>query len=347
MPSKNLQAKSKIKVKNVKIKNKNKNGSNSRVLVKGRGVLPIRRVLTLDPLTSMHVARPIHRSTPYSVIREKVLVPFITPSTLGEYRTIVVAPFATNSASVVNNAGMSLSPIIACSYAGTGLPTGSGCTTFSSNLLSPANPMRLRLHRVCAEVQCLGTSAPTTVPDGQFFYGTLRTPIDPFAFASCNAIGAFLLSRLEVKGVSNMAAMYNPRRLHTHPLDQKSYDEFIQLATPLSLNTLSTHDSVAPMVFVFPQTLSGCGIMITLHVEWAVMYDNDPVLQSTATIHPTAPQTSWDYATDAVIAASGAAIATAEAGMRGAVGQARRVGGMAARAALGYGAEVAPYAILA
>lgn len=246
---------------------------------------------------STFLGRAAHRHLSYTVLREKVIVPFTTPTT--GFTTMVIGPMLTNTTSL---SGGFISPIshanAVCMYgSGAAAPFISGTAIAASSLLTN-QAARVRLHRIVAEVSCVGTSTATAVPDGAFYAGVLRTPIDPFGFTSFNAMGAFVMTRQEVRARSNLSVQYHAAGFNSYMLDGVSYDQFSPLSVGASINNFTMHDSMAPIVFCWPSTISPVGMVVTIHLEWCVMFDQDPILQASSTAHPIAPPSYWDQATD-------------------------------------------------
>ena len=256
---------------------------------------------TLDPSRSQHHARDAHRVMPYTVIREKVALPFTVNPTKGV--TLIFGAFGAVGA---------LNPIAGIF----GLDgTGAGApSAVPSRLLTTATVGRARVHRLAVTLSCTGTNSPTTAPDGIVYMGTLRTPIDysNSLFTTFADVAALLTSREEVHACSALSLQYHPKRQVSHPLDTVSYDSFNTISASIPV-TPPLQDGMAPIVVYIPRGVNVNSFILTVHVEWTIEYTADAVLQATARTHPTMPTSVWQQLTDGAISAGGVVSAAAGA----------------------------------
>jgi len=255
----------------------------------------------LDPHRAQHFARPAHGSTPYTVLRERITTRIQTSTT--QETVMVISPFYAQSSVLQGPGGQT--NIVAFYGQGPTAPFASTAVV-SSLLTSGLLGSRIRLHRMAVSVSCIGTTSTTATPDGLVQLGTLRTPINLAGFATLAAVGTFVDTREEVLSVSSQSIQFQPKRVVSFPLDKVSYDNFTIFAPNPSSTDVYSGDDMAPIVLRFPSTVNINNIVVTLSIEWACMFDNNAILQSTAKLHPVLPDDAWHRMSAAAMQVGGA-----------------------------------------
>lgn len=164
--------------------------------------------------------------------------------------------------------------------------------------------VRVRLHRFSVSVACDG-NAVGAVPAGHVYMGTMNSPLDATAFGTIAEIVSYLQTVNQFHGSTAKRCNSKTAMLVSHPLDKMEWQAFRQLASAAQQppNGVAFEDSLAPVGVVIKRQPAPSGIIggdytvnwtITCHCEWAVMFSNDPILQATHRMHPTAPDTVWD-----------------------------------------------------
>ncbi len=265
-----------------------------RVQPRMRSMGPMSLSRFFDPASTPHYASHYHKATPYTVLRERLILNVPTDSAGA---TIVM--FGPNTA-------VSTAQNTTCVGAhGVGTALTSTWSPVVSNLLPFATyggKVRIRLHRLSVHISCVGTGSGT-VPPGSIWAGTLDAPIDLTAFTDFTAVSNFLLGRNQLHAVSAFASQHKPLVLASHPLDPLSWAQFENNGT--NNTTYRTADTMAPIAVVIPAITSSTGSSainwtLSVHAEWAVMFANDAVLQATHRIHPVCPEISLASATSAL-----------------------------------------------
>lgn len=253
----------------------------------GPGMLRVPPRLSLDPARSAHFARNIHRATSYTVVQEKIVFPFTTSTANGS--VTLIGPFTNGTSLVIPVIGLSNSTPAA-------LPTNVPLSTNSVNFNTVG---RLRLSRLAVSISCTGTNSGTTAPDGAVYCGTLKSPLDYLAFpaGTWQTIGNWLVQREEITQTSSLSLQYNPVRMVSYPLDIVTYEEFTYIPAGGAVNPTPC-DAMAPIAIYVPGTISTVNFIVTINVEWNVIYSQDPVLQSTAQRHPVASDMIWNNLID-------------------------------------------------
>lgn len=246
-----------------------------------------------------HVGCPAHRATPYTVIQERVVVNVATNT--AEDNLLVFGPVRSSTA---NNFAFATNIV--------GVRALSGAlTTAMTNIFSTKLPsatyggrVRLRLHRLSVSVACDG-NAVGAVPAGHVYMGTMNSSLDATAFTNVSDVISYLQTVNQFHGSTAKRCNSKPTLLVSHPLDKLEWQQFRTLATAAQQPASGSafEDTLAPIGIVIKRQAAPTGIIggdytvnwtITCHCEWAVMFSNDPILQSTHRTHPTAPDTVWD-----------------------------------------------------
>jgi hypothetical protein len=165
---------------------------------------------------------------------------------------------------------------------------------------------RIRLHRLSATVSCDG-NAVGAVPPGHVFLGTLNSPIDMTGFTTIGDIITYLKTVNQVHGRTAKRCNDNPVKLVSYPIDRLDWSQFKSFG-PAPNSPVSFDDTNAPIAIVIqrqpnPSLTPGdytINWTITIHLEWCVIFSNDPILQASHTRHPVTSESTWDRATGAL-----------------------------------------------
>jgi len=174
---------------------------------------------------------------------------------------------------------------------------------------------RARIHRMGVRVVNIGSTAVgSPVPDGKFYFGTLRGNVDRTAFASYNALSNFLVNRSEMKECTAYDAFTTPKVMSTSPNDWISWEQWDILGTNAT-TTAFADDSLNTIAIVFRPTVNTQAYDIQVDVEWTLQYTADPVMQSLHRTHAATPDSVFDEARSFVANHSGFLEEAAVAGL--------------------------------
>lgn len=246
--------------------------------------------LFLHPrLSTHHLTTPNLAATPYTVIRDKVVVP-IVPSTTANISTVMLLGAWQSSLSTT-----SVSPLYGMVGTGGNVP-GTTESFIVPTLIAPTVLARARLHRLSARICCTGgTTAGSAIPDGKIYFGTLRGVIDRTGFASWNVLSNFLLGRNELVERTNYETFTQPAHCVTCPNDFITWEQFGLLGGAPTNAVIATPD-LCTMAIVFPATVNTINIDVQIDAEWTLEYTLDPILQSTHRRHPGVAEEAWHQA---------------------------------------------------
>jgi hypothetical protein len=156
----------------------------------------------------------------------------------------------------------------------------------------PYGAATLSLHALTVSVQCTSSA---TVASGLFYMGTLPGRVRRTSYALFNDMAFALLQRREVTATSAYQSLCHPVVHHCYPADVTEWSEFQELAAPNAVFAANeVRDTLSSICAVFPPTAVANTFTVTVHTEWRVFYNNDPVLTSTASLRRPAPLSSWN-----------------------------------------------------
>lgn len=251
----------------------------------------------LDARMGLHVARPIHRATPYVVVRDKQVVTIQTGLTAG---MAVFCP-------VVGPGEEYITDIIGATIFGTNT-LGSGASVVNTTNYSGLVRNRARLHNMTMQVAVTSPPTGSLLPTGTVTCGALKTNIEASSTNTAANWNSFFVNRAELHNPTAYELMMRPRVYHARPMDLVSYDSFNPGLAASSLTGNFFSDSLTPLVVSWPaNSVTGQVMVLTVWTEWAVMFTADPILQSMGTLQNVLPDGSWFAAIEAALAATGVA----------------------------------------
>lgn len=284
----------------------------------------------LDGRHGTHLARPLHKFTPYTVIRDKQVVNIALGTTAG---VCVIGSWYLGSPAVLSE----LLGVVINGPATWAAPTA----LITPNTIPGSVLARARIHKLTATVAITAPPTGALLPTGNVMIGVLRTPVELGSFATGAATEIWAVNRQELRNPTAYELQIQPQVLHSFPLDKTRYDLFAPYVS-LTAGTagLVMSDSLAPMVVAWPANgVLGQMLQITIHSEWTVMYSSDSVLQATASLHPVAGEPAWEQAIEDVLEFVGAGGAASAFGQG--FGRLRAGGRMVAQRGLGIAAGFA------
>lgn len=272
------------------------------------------------------------KTTPHTLINERKIISITTDP--AEDKLILLGSVASLSAdqrtSVIGAVGSSGSLTTALTpQVSVKLPA----TTYGAKC-------RLRLHRLSVTVACDGNTIGA-VPSGHVFYGTLPNALDMTGFTDVAGIITYLETVNQVHGSTAQRCSIKPARLVSYPLDKLEWQQFSILNSTNPANPTRFDDTLAPIAIVIKRVPVPGGVLpsdgsnkwtISVHMEWGVMFSNDPILQATHRLHPSTSSGLWDQAimaaqnTGGLIESVSRGVGQAEELVAGGLGLARRLG---------------------
>ena len=258
-------------------------------------------------LFSKHFALSIHKTTPYTVIRERRVV--TTATNTGADRVIMVGPVASLTT------GQASSMIAINNLSTDAIASANGIASSMITTAAHGLRVRMRLNRLSVTVACNG-NAIGAVPPGHVYLGTLDGPIDIANFPNFSDLVTFLEARNQLRGHTAKACADAPVRLASHPLDKLDWSQFKILNNTNPSPVTRFEDTMAPIAIVIKaQSLpSALGVTpsdytinwtISIHAEYCVVFGNDAILQATHRTHPTVSDNVVDSVTNVLRNAGG------------------------------------------
>lgn len=288
-------------------------------------------------LSTNHFTTPVLAATPYTVIRDKVVVPFALTPTSG--LTVLLLGSWQQSAATA-----SVTPLYGVYGSGASVP-GTTESTIVPILVTPSDLARARLHRLSARIVCTGgTTAGVAIPDGRCWFGTLRGNVDRTAFASWTSVANWSIGRNELVERTNYENFCKPAHLVTSPNDFLSWESFKVLGGAPTTAAFNSPD-LNTMVIVFGIPVNNINVDVQIDAEWTMEYTANAVLQSTHKRHQSAPEAVWHEARG-FISDHGGQLAEGIVGAAAAAAVApEAIGGLGARAAVAGVARLAGRAL--
>lgn len=246
--------------------------------------------MAVDATRPSHIPPPIPLG-PYSVLHGRRTISLST-STTGN--TVVLCGPHTVSSSGLRD--IAISPIVAVSGVGTGVPgsapedyfTDSLVGTYASTLTG--NVANGNLHALTIVVNCL---SPTTVVQGQVYVGSLNQRVNRSRYATYDDLANAMINRREIQPHSAYNILSSPVKFSCYPVDIADWAR--QFPLVFQSNTLSeniTMDSLSQLAVVLPPTTASVSYSITIYTEWRINFV-DPALASTATTKPASSMDIW------------------------------------------------------
>jgi len=247
---------------------------------------------------------------PCTFVEERIPIT-VSNATTSNSTVVVVAPFFTP-------AGTSLSLKLGEYGSGATVP-GVGTQIYGIQLTNYGGKASVRINRL--KVAITNTGAGSSYPSGLVWAGALDSPLDFATFASYNNLADFLTGRTQIKDFTAFSLMDRREGFVSAPIDFIDWERYYPLNTSAGASP-STADILRPVVVILPTNTVASTYLVTLHVEWCVLFENDGVLQSTHKLHPHVPTKRVQQA------AAHASVAS------GYIGQAEHAIGSAARVAM-------------
>lgn len=193
----------------------------------------------------------------------------------------VIGPFlaVASGAETVQRAG--ITDMVAMYGVNLDVPTTGGTRVKSIQMAPYAGAVAdvsIRMNRL--KVTFTNTGSGTAYPSGLAWVGTLDSTIGLQDFATCEALQNFLTGRRQMKSFTGFSLMDRTEGFVGYPLDPIDYGSFVPFTTSgASAQTLA--ESLTPVAFVLPANSIISTYLVTVHIEWAVLFKNDGLLQST------------------------------------------------------------------
>jgi len=178
--------------------------------------------------------------------------------------------------------GSLVSSNLAISGASTTVPS-TGSSVVSSvqmaNYLSPSGKVKARINRLKAVIT--NTGSGNSYPSGLVWAGTLDAPVKTSDFATWTDLNNWLIGRRQLHDFTAFSLMDRREGFVSYPLDHIAYESY----NDLEAGTRNLTDTLAPIAIVLAPNAVVSNYLITLYVEWNLLFCDDPVLQSTHTHH--------------------------------------------------------------
>jgi len=250
----------------------------------GSGKLPIH---LLDAAFPSHLPGP--RSTAkYVVHRNRVDISLATTTT----DTVLVFGDFLKSASYQGGENR-ISPTLGAYGTGANVP-GTTETRAVDPLLNGASSdvYSTSLHNLTVEVRCTGTSAGL-IPPGLFYLGALPIGFDRTAYGTWATMATSMKNRPGMTRFTAYEALQKSRRCIAYPLDPVKFSEF-RYNHGTSEQTDQFGGALSPIVVVLDaNTDTQTSWTITIHAEWRMRSNVDPLIQSIQKSHAPAPESMW------------------------------------------------------
>lgn len=228
--------------------------------------------------TPTHVPRSLAH-VPCTVVNERLV---FTVNNNASYNTCgLIGPYMPLASGAETTQRNGITDMVAMYGVNLDVPSTGG-TRIKSIQMAPyagtTGDVSIRMNRL--KVTFTNTGSGAAYPSGLAWIGTLDSTVSLTDFASCEALQNFLTGRRQMKSFTGFSLMDRTEGFVSYPLDPVDYNSFVPFtASGAAGQTLA--EPLVPIAFVLPANAIISTYLVTVHIEWAVLFKNDGLLQST------------------------------------------------------------------
>lgn len=160
------------------------------------------------------------------------------------------------------------------------------------------------LHNLTVEVRCTGTSAGL-IPPGLFYLGVPSVGFDRSAYGAWSSIASTFKTKTGMSRFTAYEGLQKARRAISYPLDPVKFSEF-RYNHGSSESTDQFGGALAPiMIILDANATTQTSWTITVHAEWRMRSNVDPIVQSMQKSHAPVAEDTWHRLSSILSSAGG------------------------------------------
>lgn len=166
---------------------------------------------------------------------------------------------------------------------------------------------RARLHRMGVTISCLGpTTAGVLLPNTYVRYGAIRGVINPGSFALWQDIVAHIQAKADLHTKTGYELMQRSGHCCAPPVDRLEWQQLKSCINSFNSN-YNADDGLATIAIYISTGTSADLYNITIHADWDYLPadEGQTLVSSTATTHPSLPESVVDAAANAANTVAG------------------------------------------